>query len=82
MVLPHKKTPKAELYNLINDPQEKTNVIADHPEIVQALEKKITGIVCKGRTTAGVPQANDTGWWKDLTWMDATEYNVLHVERE
>jgi arylsulfatase A len=74
LVMSHKKTPEPELYNLATDPQEINNVIADHPELVQALEKKITDIICRGRTTDGVPQSNDTDWWGDLFWMDQTEY--------
>ncbi len=74
LVMPHKQTPKPELYNLEIDPQEKSNVIADHHEIVQALKKKITDIVCQGRTSDGASQPNDTSWWGDLFWMDKAEY--------
>ena len=41
---------------------------------MQALEKKITEIVCNGRTTPGAPQSNDTGYWGDLTWIKPAEY--------
>ena len=65
---------KAELYDLESDPSEKNNVLADHPEIVDSLRTKMTAIVKNGRTTDGPPQANDTGYWKDLTWMTPAEY--------
>ena len=69
LAFPHKKDPM-ELYNLATDPREENNVIKDHPEIAKALEKKITQGVRNGRTTPGPAQPNDTGWWKDLVWMD------------
>ena len=77
----HKKKTEPELYNLARDPQEKSNVIADHPKIVQALKKKITDIVCQGRTTDGATQPNDTGWWQDLVWMDEAEYTLHALPR-
>ena len=73
LVMPHRQL-QAELYDLASDPGEKINVIMDNPEVVQALEKKITGIVCNGRTTPGAPQSNDTGYWRDLTWIEPAEY--------
>ncbi|MCH7750645.1 MAG: arylsulfatase [Planctomycetes bacterium] len=73
LVMPHKQL-QSELYDLASDPGEKINVIMDNPEVVQALEKKITRIVCNGRTTPGAPQSNDTGYWKDLTWIKPAAY--------
>jgi len=35
-----KKSEKRELYDLINDPKEQTNVIKDHPKINSHLTKK------------------------------------------
>jgi len=81
LVMSHKKKTEPELYNLARDPQEKSNVIADHPKIVQALKKKITDIVCQGRTTDGATQPNDTGWWQDLVWMDEAEYTLHALPR-
>jgi arylsulfatase A len=66
----------AELYDLAKDPGEDTNVIAQHPELTQSLTKRITDIVCNGRTTPGAKQANDTGHWKDLTWITAATYDA------
>lgn len=74
LILPSNKK-AAELYDLVNDPAEEKNVAGTHPEKVQALEKKITQIICSGRTTPGAAQPNDTGWWKDLKWITQKEYN-------
>jgi len=73
LILPHKKL-KAELYDLAADAGEEKNVISEHPEIANKLQQKITGIVCRGRTTPGARQSNDTGHWKDLTWIKPAEY--------
>ncbi len=75
LILPHGKS-EPELYDLAADPAENNNVIARHPELVQRLEKKATEIVLNGRTTPGAVQANDTGYWKDLKWIEAAEYNA------
>ena len=73
LVMPHRKA-KAELYDLSSDPAETKNVAAEHPKQVAALKQKITEIVCNGRTTPGTPRSNDTGHWKDLTWIGPAEY--------
>lgn len=68
LIMAHGKH-RQELYDLSTDPGEKSNVIMDHPEIVSRLTKKITEIVANGRTTPGPAVSNDTGYWKDLTWL-------------
>ena len=73
LVMPHKKS-KAELYDLTTDPGESRNVIAKHAELVTSLEKKITAIVCNGRTTPGAVVSNDTRYWDDLSWITRAEY--------
>lgn len=73
LVMPYRQS-KAELYNLADDPAESEDVIADHPEIARALEQSITEIVCRGRTTPGAAQDNDTGYWQDLKWISPEEY--------
>lgn len=75
LVLPHKKQ-HSELYDLATDPGEKTNVIQRFPQEALRLEKQITQIVVRGRTTAGVPQPNDTGYWPDLTWISPEQYQT------
>ena len=74
LILPKKKGGAAELYNLASDPSEKCNVENEHPEMVEELTKKITELVLQGRTSPGVPQPNDTGWWPTLTWISEGEY--------
>ena len=74
LIMPHRKS-KAELYNLSGDPSESLNVIDDHPELVEELTRKITRIVCSGRTIPGPRSANnDTGYWNDLIWLSEDEY--------
>ena len=73
LVLAH-ASKRAELYNLASDPSEKQNVIAQHPSIVTRLTARAADIVCRGRSTPGAPQANDTDWWADLTWIDKQSY--------
>lgn len=63
------KRQKRELYDLSVDPGETKNVITDHPDVATELVAKISKIIGDGRSTAGTPQPNDTGWWSDLVWM-------------
>ena len=71
-----------ELYNLATDPREENNVIKDHPEMAEVLENKINQLINKGRTTPGIAQSNDTGWWADLNWMDKEEYTSQAISEE
>jgi arylsulfatase A len=73
LVLPHGKN-TVELYNLASDPAEEHNVAAMHSELIVGLQKKATNIVLNGRSTPGVVQANDTGYWPDLTWIKKANY--------
>jgi len=79
LVMPHEKL-SYELYNLARDPGEGSNVYASNPEVAKRLEKKITEIVCRGRTTKGRPQPNDTGYWDDLAWITEEEYEKIAVK--
>lgn len=76
LVLPSGKKP-AELYDLSSDRAESKNVAANHPEKVELLKKKISMLMARGRSTLGKPQPNDTGYWKDLTWITNQQYNEL-----
>jgi len=76
LILPHRKS-KLELYNLASDPSEKNDVASEHPEEVKKLRSKISNIVCRGRTTPGILSPNDTGYWKDLSWLTPEEYLEL-----
>jgi len=63
-------SPPFQLYNLDQDPAEKTNLYAAHPEIVQRLGKLLIKYIRDGRSTPGPPQKN-TGpaTWPELAWM-------------
>lgn len=65
-----------ELYRLSEDRAEMKDLASDHPEIVQRLAARITEIVARGRTVAGVAQPNDTGYWPDLRWMTEKQYRM------
>jgi hypothetical protein len=41
------------------DPGERTNLQAQHPEVVQRLSKLLEKLVSDGRSTPGAPQKND-----------------------
>ncbi|MBU2886173.1 arylsulfatase [Gilvimarinus agarilyticus] len=69
-----------ELYNLKQDPAETNNVVKQHPKIVASLHNQLTEIVVSGRSTPGKPQANDTGYWPELTWMTEEEYEAAHEQ--
>lgn len=63
--------PQVQLYNLKNDPSEKNNVYAGHPELVTELKALLQKYVQEGRSTPGKPQKNDGEYpWKQLEWMD------------
>ena len=78
LILPHRKSP-GELYNLNADPGEKRNVIAQQPEVTKRLKAKATEIVVQGRTTPGIAQANDTGYWNDLGWITRSQYEAQAI---
>ncbi|MFC5049668.1 arylsulfatase [Rubritalea spongiae] len=73
LILPKGKF-KPELYDLAADPAETKNLAEQQPEKVQQLQKSITDIVVKGRTTPGATQPNDTGYWKELSWMSIADF--------
>jgi arylsulfatase A-like enzyme len=58
--------PPIQLYDLNTDIAEKTNVQAQHPEIVERLSKLLEKYVADGRSTPGGPQKNtvDPDIWK------------------
>ena len=76
LILPSRKKP-AELYDLSTDRSEAKNVAASHPEKIQELTKKMNILIANGRSTPGAAESNDTGHWKDLTWMTEQQYNEL-----
>ena len=50
--------PPVQLYDLKRDIGEKTNLQAEHPEIVARLTKLLEHYVAEGRSTPGPPQQN------------------------
>lgn len=79
LIMPHKKL-RHELYNLEKDPGEENNVYGQNVKLAARLEQKITEIVTRGRSTRGIPQANDSGYWDDLAWLNEGQYDRLVVE--
>lgn len=51
--------PENQLFNLVEDHSEQTNVIADHPGKVRELTQLMADYVKRGRSTPGAEQAND-----------------------
>jgi len=74
LVMGSQKSKKRELYDLSVDPSETKNIFDLNPEIAKQLEAALTRIVINGRSTAGKPVSNDTGYWNDLYWIDEDEY--------
>ena len=56
---PGRKLPANQLYDLAKDAGERENLVAQHPEIVERLTKKLEMIVSDGRSTPGPKTAND-----------------------
>lgn len=78
LILTHGRSAE-ELYDLSKDPGETDNVLSQFPDTASRLRKQITKIICSGRTTAGKPQPNDTGYWKDLKWITPAEFRRQSV---
>ncbi|WP_372772949.1 arylsulfatase [Mangrovibacterium sp.] len=59
-----------ELYNIVNDPGETTNLYFEQPEIVEQLKAEISKIISSGRSTPGAPQPFVKDNWSQVTWME------------
>lgn len=81
LIMPHRKS-KAELYDLAVDPGETKNLASERPDVGLKLMQQLTEIVCDGRTTPGVKQPNDTGYWSDLSWLSEARYDKLSLNAE
>lgn len=58
-----------ELYDIVHDPSETTNCIAQHPEIVAHLKSELSRVVGAGRSTDGQAQQNFVPpSWVQLNW--------------
>jgi arylsulfatase A len=63
--------PRFQLFDLAADPAEKTNVLADHPDVVHRLGHLMRDDIVNGRSTPGEPQPNTpTEEWKQTAWLD------------
>lgn len=62
--------PNIQLFNLVNDPGETSNLEASEPEKVEALKQTLIRYIKEGRSTPGPIQKNDPfeGEWKQ-TWF-------------
>ncbi|GLR18390.1 arylsulfatase [Portibacter lacus] len=69
-IIPENGEALYELYNMEVDPSETKNLYFEHPEIVNALKTKITGIIANGRSTPGPPQPFISESWPQVTWME------------
>ncbi|MBI5382932.1 MAG: arylsulfatase [Opitutae bacterium] len=62
--------PPYQLYDLTDDPAEKTNLAERHPEIVQRLGRLMRSYIEHGRSTPGADQpVVGLGSWPQLKWM-------------
>ncbi|MBG9982520.1 arylsulfatase [Aerococcaceae bacterium DSM 111020] len=75
----------AQLYDLRDDVAETTNVIDEHPEVVEELSKALEEYVLTGRSTPGEDQANQpdqpTGDWEQLAWMSNYEEYIEKLNK-
>lgn len=59
--------PPIQLYNMKQDPEEKTNVYKEHPEVVKELKLLLQKYIQEGRSTPGKAQPNDaTNKWEQI----------------
>ena len=66
--------PATQLYDLTVDPKERTNVYAEHPEVVKELTAILRRFVERGRSTPGPAQANTGGVsWPGLPWHGSAD---------
>ena len=62
--------PAVQLYDMRNDPKESVNLHLQHPEIVEKMTETLRRFIENGRSTPGVPQANDQNsvHWPNVPW--------------
>ena len=54
-----KDSPRAQLYDMENDPAETKNLYKSHPEIVESLLAQLKSDIIRGRSTEGTKSKND-----------------------
>jgi arylsulfatase A-like enzyme len=63
--------PRFQLFDVASDPAEKTNVMSQHPEIVQRLGRLMRDYIVNGRSTPGAPQKNTpVKAWQQTKWLE------------
>jgi hypothetical protein len=63
--------PRFQLFDIASDPAEKTNVMSQHPEIVQRLGRLMRDYIVNGRSTPGAPQKNTpVKSWQQTKWLE------------
>jgi arylsulfatase A len=64
--------PRFQLFNVVADPAEKTNVLGEHADVVQRLGHLMRDYITSGRSTPGAPQQNTANGrdWKQTAWLD------------
>jgi arylsulfatase A-like enzyme len=68
-----KSLPEIQLYNLVLDPGETTNIYKENIEKVSELKALLQKQILEGRSTLGKPQRNDSlGNWKQIDWINKT----------
>jgi len=60
--------PPFQLYDLEADPAERTNLAADHPDVVARLGGLLRAQVDAGRSTPGGPQPVEFSGWPQVDW--------------
>ena len=55
------------------------NLAESNSEKVMALTEQINQIITRGRPTIGPAQPNDTRYWKDLIWLQKSDYESMSV---
>ncbi len=69
---PVKNPAKIQLFDMLTDPTESTNVQADYPEIAKAMTTRLAKIITEGRSTPGIPQQNAPAkkGWEQINWIE------------
>lgn len=63
--------PRFQLFDVVADPQEKTNLFGQHQEIVNRLGRLMRDYILNGRSTPGPAQKNDSvKRWQQTQWID------------
>lgn len=77
--------PEVELYNLVQDPEENTNVAADEPEVVALLKARMEAWIAKREAETGLPNPiHHQGDWHGKEGVGAFKssqqaYDTLHI---